>query len=39
MPARTAYCDHNVATLDVTEVPQSLEEGLVPVGSSVPVER
>ena len=39
LPLGISVFDHDVATLDVTEVTQPLEEGLVPVGASGPVER
>jgi hypothetical protein len=39
LPLGIAVFDHDMATLDVTEVTQPLEEGLVPVGASGPVER
>jgi len=39
LPLGTSVFDHEIATLDVTEVTQSLEEGLVQVGASGPVVR
>jgi hypothetical protein len=38
LPLGISVFDHEVATLDVTEVTQSLEEGLAQVGGSGPVE-
>jgi hypothetical protein len=39
LPLGISVFDHDVAALSVTEVTQSLEEGLLPVGASGPVER
>ncbi len=39
LPLGISVFDHDMAALDVTEVTQPLEEGLVPVGASSPVER
>jgi hypothetical protein len=39
LPLGISVFDRDVAALDVTEVAQSLEEGLEPVGASGPVER
>src|ERR1700730_1343829 len=39
LPLGISVFDHDVAALDVTEVTQSLEEGLVSMGASGPVER
>ncbi|MGH7418437.1 MAG: hypothetical protein ACREKB_11735 [Candidatus Rokuibacteriota bacterium] len=38
LPLGISVFDHDVAALDVTEVTQSLEEGLSQVGSSGPVD-
>jgi hypothetical protein len=39
LPLGISVFDHDVATLDVTEVTQSLKEGLSQVGKSGQVER
>src|SRR6202008_4083013 len=39
LPLGISVFDHDMAALDAAEVTQPLEEGLVPVGPSGPVER